>query len=608
MWGSFFAVLLGYGLPPLAAILLVYLLFIPDSAHRIKANLLFPLYSLFKFFRKGFISSSVCSKSNKFINSSICDLIPNKSNFEFKIKWVKSHEDPILKENNQILVRMREEDDQTLNVMSAISTALPKIVMSECRSHIEPFASCAIDQTILGRLSGQLGAHSRSIYLDHFLNPALTSDSRISELYGKLIKIDKSQLFISILINELERLGQILFSEGQQEDATETILNFIEFLLAIAEREAGSEQPLTFDEGHIKVAIILLAKSFKAETEGVKPYLRRVGIHAASGIDTCYILAYPKSASFLDRILHSIRSSANYSVEKVSSFKPKFSKIKDKKSSVFSKVAHINLHSLGEDIEFSERLEGLGISEGSLVQGRVVEVSPKYAHIDMSGVVGFIQAEDCGWRNVESCEDILSIGQPFEFLVKEINPTSESISLTLKKEADKPSLKDNFPEIGAVLKLEINKALKQVYVCVSEDGFEVEVPYSEFAWEYICPPEPEANVGDVIEALVFESDPETCVVKASRKNLNSDPWEEIFNRFPKGMRLKAKVHQIKHDRVIVELESGLYGRVPSGSFDKAGFEYEDFQNNLVVGQILDLTVSKVFISRRDIRLEMTRNI
>ena len=44
------------------------------------------------------------------------------------------------------------------------------------------------------------------------------------------------------------------------------------------------------------------------------------------------------------------------------------------------------------------------------------------------------------------------------------------------------------------------------------------------------------------------------------------------------------------------------------SLQKAGFELADFANTIVKGQGLDVVVSKVFLAKRRIRLDLRRNI
>ena len=72
--------------------------------------------------------------------------------------------------------------------------------------------------------------------------------------------------------------------------------------------------------------------------------------------------------------------------------------------------------------------------------------------------------------------------------------------------------------------------------------------------------------------------------------------------------MRATVSEVTPNFVKVELPGGLKGIIPRESMLQAGFEYADFETTLVKGQGLDVVVTKVFIKKRKIRLDLKRNI
>lgn len=52
----------------------------------------------------------------------------------------------------------------------------------------------------------------------------------------------------------------------------------------------------------------------------------------------------------------------------------------------------------------------------------------------------------------------------------------------------------------------------------------------------------------------------------------------------------------------------LTGIIPKEAMIKAGYEYADFKNTVIPDQGLDVVVTKVFLGKRRIRLDLRRNI
>ena len=90
--------------------------------------------------------------------------------------------------------------------------------------------------------------------------------------------------------------------------------------------------------------------------------------------------------------------------------------------------------------------------------------------------------------------------------------------------------------------------------------------------------------------------------------MNCPEFTQIYKRFPKGTQLRGTVIEVNPDLVRIQLPDGLQGILPATSLQKAGFELADFTKTMVVGQGLDVVVTKVFLARHRIRLDLMRNV
>ena len=97
-------------------------------------------------------------------------------------------------------------------------------------------------------------------------------------------------------------------------------------------------------------------------------------------------------------------------------------------------------------------------------------------------------------------------------------------------------------------------------------------------------------------------------MRGSVRRTVEDPWPEIHKALPPGRELHGSVSEVNENFVRVALPNGLQGIVPRECMQQAGFEYADHATNVVVGQGLDVVVTKVFLSKRKIRLDLKRNV
>ena len=148
---------LKYGLIPTCLLIVIFLIVQePDRAIKLKALVTKPFFRLFRWFSKSYIESKVASNANEFLSSNIFSQLSNADRYAIKVKWVEKATDPILSENGTLILRLKEEDDQTRNILSAVHSALPHVLCPLIRKNINPTCISSIDLTILKKLSDKL--------------------------------------------------------------------------------------------------------------------------------------------------------------------------------------------------------------------------------------------------------------------------------------------------------------------------------------------------------------------------------------------------------------------------------------------------------------------
>ena len=167
-----------------------------------------------------------------------------------------------------LILRLQETANQTRNIMTATRVALPHIVCSTLRRHIDPYAESAIDLTLLRKLAERLGRHARPVFQRYFLEPEIEKDNRVEALLQKLISLNDTGLFVTVFLGELSTLADYLYNSVAKVDYTDELVALLEFLLVVAQREEHSEIPLIYHSRNLHTGIILLAYHSACEVRG----------------------------------------------------------------------------------------------------------------------------------------------------------------------------------------------------------------------------------------------------------------------------------------------------------------------------------------------------
>lgn len=247
---------LKYGLAPTALLIFLFLLVQdPNRAEKLKALILQPLFRFKKWFSKSYISAEVASNVNQFLSSDVFPYTLSNEKHKIKIDWVTSVEDSAFKKNGKLILRLKQEDDQTKNILNATQAAIPSIIIPLIRTNIDYSTEKSIDLTLLKSLSEKIGRHGQYIYTKFFLKPEVNEDETIAEKIEKLVDLDVHGFFLPIFLNELEMVGEEVFAKSDMTDYSSKVKSFIDYLLTIANREIGSENQLEYINPPLKLVL-----------------------------------------------------------------------------------------------------------------------------------------------------------------------------------------------------------------------------------------------------------------------------------------------------------------------------------------------------------------
>lgn len=215
------------------------------------------------------------------------------------------------------------------------------------------------------------------------------------------------------------------------------------------------------------------------------------------------------------------------------------------------------------DIE-AQRMEIMSkLEKGQVLEGTIKNITDFGAFLDLGGVDGLLYITDISWGRINHPAEVLKLDQKLNVVVLDFDDEKRRISLGLKQLTPHPW--DTLPETlvegslvkGKVVNIEDYGAFIEILA-----GVEGLVHVSEITWANTPINAKEFfKLGDEYEAKVVTLDKETRKMSLSIKQLTSDPWNEIENKFPADSRHKGIVKNITPYGVFVELEPGIGGMI-----------------------------------------------
>jgi small subunit ribosomal protein S1 len=147
------------------------------------------------------------------------------------------------------------------------------------------------------------------------------------------------------------------------------------------------------------------------------------------------------------------------------------------------------------------------LQPGQICQGRVTNLCPFGAFVDLGGYEGLIHISELSWGRVGFPEEVVRPGDDLQLLVLEVNPGERKISLSLKRLRPDPWLGvEQRYTVGQVVEAVITNVVNFGAFARLEEGLEGLVHISELAEGSFMHPRNVVREGDRVRARVLQVD------------------------------------------------------------------------------------------------------
>ncbi|MEJ2723833.1 MAG: 30S ribosomal protein S1 [Deltaproteobacteria bacterium] len=242
---------------------------------------------------------------------------------------------------------------------------------------------------------------------------------------------------------------------------------------------------------------------------------------------------------------------------------------------------------------------------GTKITGRVESLKEYGAFVEVEeGMEGLIHVSEMSWtEKVKHPSQLVSVGDTVEAMILNVDVDKKRISLSIKQLEPNPwdTIAEKYP-VGAIIEGEIKNITDFGIFIGIDEGIDGLVHISDMSWtQKIDRPSELYKKGDRVQAVILDIDKENERFSLGIKQLTSDPWDVVAEKYKCGTRVSGTVKNITDFGLFVELEEGIEGLVHISQLPK-----RDQSNPLKGFQVMDkIEAEVVHVSQEDKRIGLS---
>ena len=243
------------------------------------------------------------------------------------------------------------------------------------------------------------------------------------------------------------------------------------------------------------------------------------------------------------------------------------------------------------------------LKEGSIIEGKVKNLTDYGAFIDLGGIDGLVHVTDISWTKINYPSDILELNSNIKVKVLKFDEELSRLSLGIKQLIDNPweKVNDNIKVNEKIMAKVVSMNDNNVYVILN-DNYDGVITLNEISW-LKKPPHPSKiiNINDEIEVLALEIDDEKKRVICSLKQVKDNPWIKLEEKFNINDTFETEIVNIVDFGIFVRVLDEIDGMVHISDLSWDEKECENIIKNFKKGdkikvKILDINAEKERIS------------
>ena len=243
------------------------------------------------------------------------------------------------------------------------------------------------------------------------------------------------------------------------------------------------------------------------------------------------------------------------------------------------------------------------IKEGSVIEGKVKNITDYGAFIDLGGIDGLVHVTDVSWTKINNPSDVLELNSLIKVKVLKFDEELSRLSLGIKQLSDNPwdkvteNININEKAVCKVVSMSDNNVN-----VILDNQFDGIISLNELSW-LKKPPHPSKilDINDEIEVLILGIDEEKKRINCSLKQMKENPWSKLNEKFNINDTFETEIVNIVDFGIFVKVLDEIDGMVHISDLSWDEQECQKIIDNLKKGEnikvkILDINADKERIS------------
>ena len=257
------------------------------------------------------------------------------------------------------------------------------------------------------------------------------------------------------------------------------------------------------------------------------------------------------------------------------------------------------------EVELKEQRQELlnSINEGSVVEGKVKNITDYGAFIDLGGMDGLVHITDIAWTKINSPSDLLKIGDNIKVKVLKFDQELSRLSLGIKQLTKNPwDNLDKEIKIDNDVNAKVNSINDTGINLLINEKYDATISLGEMTW-LKKPPHPSklVTINDEIKIKIIDLDNEKKKVICSLKQTKSNPWKKLKEEIKVNDTFETEIVNIVDFGIFVKVHDEIDGmvHVSDMSWDEKNCQaiLDNFKKgDKVKVKILEINIEKERIS------------
>jgi small subunit ribosomal protein S1 len=200
--------------------------------------------------------------------------------------------------------------------------------------------------------------------------------------------------------------------------------------------------------------------------------------------------------------------------------------------------------------------------EGSIVKGKVIRKVKGGLMVDI-GMEAFLPGSQLDNKRIKNLDDY--IGQTFEFKILKINIERKNVVVSRRELLEAERISKKAELLATINEGDVRegvvKNITDFGVFLDLDGIDGLLHITDMTWKRIRHPSEMVKIGDKLEVMILSVDRDKGRVALGLKQKESNPWDEIEQRYPPGTRVTGKIVNLLSYGAFIEIEEGIEGLI-----------------------------------------------